>query len=210
MLLDTIIQSFERFQIDCQTLCRQHYPAVHNGGLTEHHLATAFARRLKTDIEKHAASVAIVPLDHIDSEPLPNAYRIVSPYGCIWVLAHHFVNGNQTSRGKLISLVQQWQVECRTALDKNDLLVVLADHWLSRCHQSRSLISWWCDELPEAPSQYLKEGVKLIGSNTSMRQELFQRYQLSPNYVAYAHPLTKLCSDEHVMKYVQLYAVISI
>lgn len=34
MLLDNVVHSIRRFKTDCQALCLQHYPAVHNGGLT--------------------------------------------------------------------------------------------------------------------------------------------------------------------------------
>ncbi|MGR5499952.1 hypothetical protein ACQKP3_04445 [Vibrio sp. DNB22_10_4] len=207
MLLDTVVQSFKRFQTDCQALCLQHYPAVHNGGLTSRHLSAAFARRLKADIEQHALDVSIAPLDEEGNSQLRCAYRVCTPYGTIWVLAYHFVNGNQTSREHVFSLVQEWLAEYQYAVQKRDLLVVLADHWLSRCHQSRSLINWWSDELPEDDSHYLKQGVKLLGSDTSMSQELSQRCQLYPSYLTYLHPLTKPCSGEPVMKYVQLYAV---
>jgi hypothetical protein len=207
MLLDIVIHSFRRFQTDCQALCIQHYPAVHNGGLTSRHLSSAFTRRLKVDLEHHTLDVNIASLDCEEHSQLQGAYRVTTPYGTVWVLAYHFVNGNQTSREHVFSLVQEWLGEYQYAVQKRDLLVVLADHWLSRCHQSRSLINWWSDELPEDDSQYLKQGVKLLGSGSSMSQELSQRCQLYPSYVTYSHPLTKPCSGERVMKYVQLYAV---
>lgn len=210
MLLDTVIHSFKRFQTDCQALCLQHYPAVHNGGLTSRHLSAAFSRRLKADLEQHAINATIAPLEEEDNSSLSGCCRVTTPYGTIWVLSYHFVNGNQTSREHVFSLVQEWLAEYHYARQKRDVLVVLADHWLSRCHQSRSLINWWSDELPEDSRHYLKQGVKLLGSETSMSQELSLRSRLYPSFVAYSHPLTKPCSGERVMKYVQLYAVITL
>ncbi|GMQ48785.1 hypothetical protein [Vibrio sp. 10N] len=207
MLLDTVVQSFRRFQTDCQALCLQHYPAVHNGGLTSRHLSAAFSRRLKSDFEQHALDVSIAALDDENNSQLRGAYRVTTSYGTVWVLAYHFVNGNQTSREHVFSLVQEWMAEYQYAVQKRDLLVVLADHWLSRCHQSRALINWWSDTLPDDDTLYLKQGVKLLGSDTSMSQELSQRCQLYPSYVTFLHPLTKPCSGDRVLKYVQLYAV---
>lgn len=207
MLLDNVVHSIRRFKTDCQALCLQHYPAVHNGGLTSHHLSLAFARRIKSDFEQQNLSAEIVPLDCSEPPKLSSTYRVTTSYGTVWVLAYHFVNGNQNSRDHIYSLINEWLAEYEFAVQPRDLLVIIADHWLSRCHQSRSLISWWSNDTQLNEAAYIKQGVRLLPSETSMSSTLSERFGVVPNYVTHIHPLTKPGSGETVLKYVQLYAV---
>ncbi|MEF1306026.1 hypothetical protein QTO17_29590, partial [Vibrio owensii] len=162
MLLDLVIQSVNDFQDDCLKLCEKHYPAVHNQGMSEHHLGLAFARRMEHTFRHFGHSSTIKPIEVLDAPDLPHHYRISSEIGTVWVLSHHLVSAGNSCRENLLSSITEWQSEYGYALQPNDLLFLVSDHWISRSKTSRELLHWWMGELPEPINEYTEQGITLF------------------------------------------------
>jgi hypothetical protein len=208
LLQDIVVHSIRNFQADCQKLCHQHYPAVHNGGMTEHHLGLAFARRLSASFISLGHEATLAPLDSKSDSASSCNYRVSSPLGTIWIITHHFINANSASKERLFTHLQQWQAENHYAIQSKDILVVVADHWINRCAQSRGLIHWWQNTLPPDLDCYVRQGVKLIEADHSLSGSLRNRLAMTPSYINFTHPLKRTANQDPVLKYVQLFAII--
>ncbi|MGR5117560.1 hypothetical protein ACPV5T_00830 [Vibrio astriarenae] len=208
MLSDILIQSISQFQQDCSKLCERHYPAIHNRGMTEHHMALAYTRRLNSTLNEYGHSSSTQPLDMRPKRDLPHHYRVTCELGSVWVITQHMMNASKTYRNKLIRDIAQWKSEFGFAIQPNDLLLVLSDHWLTRSHSSRELIHWWTGVLPDEMNAYQAQGVSLYESDSQLSQTLEEHFNLSPYFLKIAHPLKRMNNEELVRKYVQLYAVI--
>ncbi|MGF1748340.1 hypothetical protein [Vibrio cionasavignyae] len=208
MLLDVVVHSLNQFEEDCLKLCAHHYPAVHNKGMTEHHLALAFVKRLvanQTGVNQHCEYASIELNKRSEA---PQHYRVSSSQGTVWVITHHFVNASPSSRERLLEKIQEWQSEYRFAIQPHDLLVLIADHWMNRNIFSREIIHWWTHQLPEDSDLYAQQGVKLAESPSYLRQRLMARNQLTPRYIYYSHPIKRARHGDSLKKYVQLYAIV--
>lgn len=126
MLLDLVIQSVNDFQDDCLKLCEKHYPAVHNQGMSEHHLGLAFSRRMEHTFRHFGYNSIVRPIEVLDAPDLPHHYRISSEIGTVWVLSHHMVSAGKSCRENLLSSTTEWQSEYGYALQPNDLLFLFA------------------------------------------------------------------------------------
>ncbi|MGR5178136.1 hypothetical protein ACPV4B_15040 [Vibrio parahaemolyticus] len=208
MLQDIVVHSIHSFESDCQKLCLQHYPAVHNGGMTEQHLGLAFARRINASFTEFGQIAEVTPLDNKKESAQTNSYRVTSPIGTVWVISHHFVNANLASREKLYTNILEWQSEHNYALQSQDVLVIVADHWLNRCTHSRKIIHWWCAKFPTDVDSYVSQGVRLLESDSTLGDTLRNRLQLLPYFISHTHPLQRPSVKQQVKKYVQLFAVV--
>lgn len=104
--------------------------------------------------------------------------------------------------------INQWQAEYGYAIQPNDLLVVIADHWFTRGKWSREILSWWNTELPKNEGEYKEQGVLLWKSESSIYKELEQRFSIRPCYLSFAHPLRKPNTKDAILKYIHLYSIL--
>ncbi|CAM2794598.1 hypothetical protein QTO01_12535 [Vibrio mytili] len=208
MLLDLVIQSVNDFQEDCLKLCEKNYPAVHNQGMSEHHLGLAFSRRMQHTFQHFGHLCTIKPLEVLNAPDLPHHYRISSEIGTVWVLSHHMVSAGKSCRDNLLNSITEWQTEYGYALQPNDLLFLVCDHWISRSKTSRELLHWWMGELPEPIDEYTEQGITLYKSESLLTQSLNSRFGISPCYLKYGHPLRRSGKKVPVRKYLQLYSVL--
>ncbi|ARP40425.1 hypothetical protein [Vibrio syngnathi] len=208
MLLDLVIQSVNQFQDDCLKLCERHYPTVHNQGISEHHIGKAFARRMEHTFVSfnHASNVS--PLEMLSSGETPRHFRISSEIGTVWMISHHMVSAGKTCRRKLMLDIHNWQQEYGFAIQPNDLLIIVSDHWISRSKNSGELLHWWMGKLPDQISDYSLQGITLRESNTQFADDLNRDFKISPCFIKFAHPLKRSGNQQLVRKYLQLYAVI--
>ncbi|EDP60776.1 hypothetical protein AND4_07649 [Vibrio sp. AND4] len=152
-------------------------------------------------------SSVIKPIEVVNAPDLPHHYRITSEIGTVWVLSHHMVSAGHSCRENLLSSIMEWQSEYGYALQPNDLLFVVCDHWIGRSKPSRELLHWWMSELPEPISQYTEQGITLYTSESQLTKSIDARFGISPCYLQLAHPLRRSDKQQLVRKYLQLYAV---
>ncbi|MDN3611600.1 hypothetical protein ACODM8_05190 [Vibrio ostreicida] len=210
MLLDVLIQSVHEFQADCMKLCEKHYPTIHNKGMSEHHLSLAFSRRLSRTLIEFGHHCEHVALDCMPNAEHPHHYRISSEIGTVWVLSSDLVSAGSNCRQKLFRAVTHWQQEYAYAIQPNDLLLLISDHWMSRNLQSRELLHWWAGHLPDELGQYKSQGIDLRESDEQLAETLEQQFGLCPYFVKFTHPLRRSTDKKLVRKYVQLYSVIQL
>ncbi|RJX75513.1 hypothetical protein DZ860_02205 [Vibrio sinensis] len=210
MLLDTLIQSVNEFQADCMSLCEKHYPTIHNRGMSEHHLGIAFARRLSRTLTEFGHHCEYAPIETHSHNDNPHHYRVSSDAGTVWILTFHLVSAGSSCRRKLFKEVAQWQAENAYAIQPNDLLLLLTDHWITRSKQSRELIHWWTGRLPDDIDQYVAQGISLFEGDSHLSSTLEQYFSISPYYVKYTHPLRRSADKQAVRKYVQLFSVVEL
>ncbi|WP_047047857.1 hypothetical protein [Vibrio mexicanus] len=208
MLLDVLIQSVNEFQADCMKLCEKHYPTIHNQGMSEHHLGAAFSRRLARTLNEFGHSCDFGPLESTKSSDLPHHYRVSSDVGTVWILTSHMVSAGKVCRQKLFKQVEAWRREYGYAIQPNDLLLLLSDHWISRSKQSRELLHWWTGQLPDEIDEYSAQGISLYESDSQLSQSLESLFNLAPYYIKFSHPLKRSNNQQLVRKYIQLYAVV--
>ncbi|SHO58304.1 hypothetical protein [Vibrio quintilis] len=208
MLLDILIQSVNEFQSDCMALCNKHYPTIHNRGMTEHHLGTAFARRLSRTLIEFGHSCEYSHIEVNTSTELPHHFRVTSDAGTVWILTHHMVSASESCKNKVLQDITAWKDEYAFAIQPTDILLLLADHWMTRGMKSRELLYWWTGKLPDEIDEYNAQGITLHKSDSKMVQILENYHHVSPCYVKYTHPLKRSADQQLVRKYIQLYAVL--
>lgn len=208
MLQPFVIRSIDNFTTDCQHLCVKHYPAIHNQGMTAHHLGLAFAKRLCADLKNNGHQCEHMALEVTQPIEQPNHYRVSCAFGTVWIITHHFINGNAPSRQQLLTHISDWQAEYNYSIGPSDLLLVVADHWINRHKQSREMIHWWHSCQPENLSSYQQQGIKLAPSEITFSKQLTQRCKLSPHFCHYTHPLRSPMTQKTVLRYVQFFAII--
>ncbi len=208
MLLDLVVQSIHEFQSDCLNLFERDYPAVHNRGMAEQHLGQAFSRRLCRTLDTFSQPHHFATLEKHKNSDQPHRFRISTEHGTVWLITHHVVSAGKNCREALLRDIHEWQAEYCYAIQPNDLLLVISDHWLSRSKNSRELLHWWMGELPDAVNEYAEQGITLYQSDSQLSQEIENRFSLAPCFLKYGHPLKRLKDQQMVRKYLQLYAVV--
>jgi hypothetical protein len=208
LLLDILIQSVNEFQSDCLKLCEKHYPTIHNRGMSEHHLSKAFSRRLSRTLVEFGHPCEYTPLELNVQRELPHHFRVTSDIGTVWILTHHLVSAGKICRDKLMRDVTIWKEEYGYAIQPSDLLLLLADHWISRDVQSRGLLHWWTGRMPDEIDEYNAQGITLYKSDSLLSQNLETYHGGTPCYIKYGHPLRRSRDQQLVRKYIQLYAVL--
>ncbi len=176
--------------------------------MSEHHLGLAFSRRMEHTFRHFGHAASIKPLEVLKAPDLPHHYRISSEIGTVWVLSHHMVSAGNACRENLLSSITEWQSEYAYALQPNDLLFLVCDHWISRSKTSRELMHWWMGELPEPISQYTEQGVTLFTCESQLNHALSTLFGITPCYQKFGHPLRRSNKQQTVRKYLQLYSVL--
>lgn len=208
MLLDILTQSVNEFQADCLKLCEKHYPTIHNQGMSPHHLSLTFARRLARTLTEFGHSCESQPLTLARHGDLPHHYRVSCAQGTVWILTQPMPSAGKSCKKRLLRDVYAWKQEYGYAIQPNDLLLLLTDHWISRSHKSRELLHWWTGQLPDHLEEYHAQGITLYESESQLLQTLESLFTMTPCYIKYGHPLKHSKNQQLVRKYVQLYAVL--
>ncbi|WP_162048151.1 hypothetical protein [Vibrio taketomensis] len=210
MLLDVLIQSVNEFQADCMALCEKHYPTIHNRGMSEHHLSMAFARRLARTLTEFGHDCTYAPIETDLNKEQPHHFRVSSDAGTVWILSSHLLSAGSQCRNRLFKTIEQWRSEYDYAIQPNDLLLLVSDHWISRSKQSRELIHWWSGYLPDDVESYSSQGVKLFTSESQLSKSLDEYFSIAPYYTKITHPIKRASDQQLVRKYVQLYSVVQL
>lgn len=203
-----MIKSVNQFQDDCLKLCERHYPTVHNQGISEHHIGKAFARRMEHTFVSFNHASNISPLEMLSSGENPRHFRISSEIGTVWMISHHMVSAGKICRKKLMLDIHNWQQEYGFAIQPNDVLIIVSDHWISRSKNSSELLHWWMGELPDEMTEYSQQGITLRESDSQFASDLNNNFRISPCFIKFGHPLKRSGNQQLVRKYLQLYAVL--
>jgi len=207
--LDVLIQSINEFQADFRLICEKHYPAIHNQGMTEHHLGLALSRRLTRTLVEFGHSCEYHPIElYKNTHDKAPHYRITSDIGTVWILTHHFVSANQTYREQVSTKIEIWREEYGYVIQPNDLLLLVSDHWINRQTQSRNLLYWWMGSLPDHIEDYRSQGITLYECDSQFTQLLETAFNKSPCFIKFTHPLMRSQDNDSFKKYLQLYAVL--
>jgi|TARA_Y100000588_G_scaffold178194_1_gene192180 hypothetical protein len=149
----------------------------------------------------------IHPLDMLPLNETARHFRISSEIGTVWVISHHMVSAGKTCRKKLLVDVHHWLGEYGYAIQPNDLLIIVSDHWISRSKHSRELLHWWMGELPDEITEYSQQGITLQESDSQFASDLNINFGITPCFIKFGHPLKRSNNQQLVRKYIQLYAV---
>ncbi|OAN11430.1 hypothetical protein A3K86_21035 [Photobacterium jeanii] len=201
MVSDLLTVSIQQFQTDCQQLCEQHYPTVHNRGMRENHLGKALCRRIMSTLTKHDIQAELSQIEDQNNLPQP-IFKLSTPEFTVWIVAHRLLSANLARRQALLQAVNS-VVEQRDQAQTNHLLMV-ADHWFDRSKASKEIPAWWLGQLPESQEAYLKDGIRLLESNCSLKQALTDSYQVNDAHLAIHHPLHRSSDNATLHKYVVL------
>ncbi len=208
MLKDIVTKSIQEFQYDCLELCKNHYPTVHNKGMSEQHLAKTFLRRMHANLKRYELPFSSTALETATEIDIETQFRVSTSQGTVWLLSQHLLNAGSGHRNKLLKQLSALQLDNAFAIQPNDLMVILCDHWISKSCTSRQLLNWWLGESPANIDDYSKAGLALEPSNHHFVTLLDKHYNLSPCYLTHAHPLLHKQTQQPVLKYLQLYAIV--
>ncbi|MEZ8987595.1 hypothetical protein BCT04_12735 [Vibrio breoganii] len=209
MLKDIVIQALKAVQNDCLSLSKQHYPTVHNRGISNNHLTSLVERRLQVIAKQFGTSLTShsIELDTTDDSENTAYRRITLPYGSVWLFPYSIKTANRVFKGQLSNTLNLWREEYAYAIQPNDCVVLVCDHWLNRINTSQQLLDWWHNQLPDDFAEYAQQGILLAQSSTPKLDDVMQSLNLQPCYKAHAHPLKKEEDGSSVKRYVQLYAI---
>ncbi|WP_261817497.1 hypothetical protein [Vibrio gallicus] len=209
MLKDIVIQTLMQVQNDCSSLTQHAYPTVHNRGMDNRHLASLVERSLTSVASRYQTSVTTETF-----EVYPSADNASTPFrrfttdlGSVWLIPDSLKSANRFHRHNLIKTVSLWKAEFNFAIQPNDCLVLVCDHWLSRISSSQQLLDWWLNRFPDDFSEYAQQGILLSPSETQKLDKLLAPLQLSPCYKSHAHPIKKDGGNTPIKRYVHLYAI---
>ncbi|PMH41399.1 hypothetical protein BCU68_15695 [Vibrio sp. 10N.286.49.B3] len=213
MLQQIITQSIIEFQNDCSMLSQRHYPTIHNQGMKEYHLSVTFARRLQRALLELQLelepSVINYPLQGASGNEPDYLLKISCCMGNVWVISHHFAHAGTSCRSQLINKIKAWQLDYQTAIEADDLLFIISDHWISRHKSSQELLYWWMGAIPESIEQYTQQGVKLCKSASLLIDDLQHHFNRQPSFMQLGHPLKRISDQVDIKKYIHFYALIS-
>ncbi|MGB2146113.1 MAG: hypothetical protein ACPHZ7_04015, partial [Vibrio toranzoniae] len=172
------------------------------------HIGKAFARRMEHTFVSFNHASHTSPLEMFSSSDAPRHFRISSEIGTVWTISHHMVSAGKTCRRKLMLDIHNWQSEYGFAIQPNDLLIIVSDHWISRGKSSGELLHWWMGELPDEITEYSQQGITLRESDSQFATDLNNNFSISPCFIKFGHPLKRSGNQQLVRKYMQLYAVL--
>ncbi|EAP92763.1 hypothetical protein V12B01_13890 [Vibrio splendidus 12B01] len=124
------------------------------------------------------------------------------------MISHHMVSAGKTCRRKLMLDIHNWQSEYGFAIQPNDVLIIVSDHWITRSKNSGELLHWWMGELPDEITEYSQQGITLRESESQFAADLNINFKISPCFIKFGHPLKRSGNHQLVRKYLQLYAVL--
>ncbi|GEA52243.1 hypothetical protein VIN01S_30470 [Vibrio inusitatus NBRC 102082] len=208
MLKDIVIQALKAVQNDCLSLSKQHYPTVHNRGISNNHLTSLVERRLEIIATQFETSISSQPIE-LEANDIEKTVhrRITLSYGTVWLFPYSIKTANRVFKEQLSNTLSLWREEYAYAIQPNDCVVLVCDHWLNRINTSQQLLDWWHNQLPDNFSEYVQQGILLVPSSAPKLDEIMQPLNLLPCYKAHAHPLKKEENASSVKRYVQLYAI---
>lgn len=163
---------------------------------------------MENTLKQFSHACVIDSLETIEAPDLPHNYRVTSDIGTVWIITHHMVSAGKTCRKKLLEDIREWQLEYGYAIQPNDLLILISDHWIGRSKNSRELLHWWMGELPDQINEYSEQGITLYKSESQLAHSLTDGFNISPCFIKFGHPLKRSTNKQLVRKYIQLYAVL--
>ncbi|OBT09390.1 hypothetical protein A9264_08960 [Vibrio sp. UCD-FRSSP16_10] len=209
MLKDIVIQALKAVQNDCLSLSQHHYPTVHNKGMSNRHLTSLVERRLIKTADAFGFDLSIEPVEiSKNTPPSKSVYRrITTQHGTVWLFPYSIKTANKVFKSHLLETLFIWRKEYAYAIQPNDCVVLVCDHWLSRINTSQQLLDWWHNRLPDNCDNYAQHGVLLSPSQAPRLDDLLHTLELQPCYKTHTHPLKKEEDGSQVTRYVHLYGI---
>lgn len=203
LVSDLLSVSIHKFKADCLQLCEQHYPTVHNRGMSGTHLGKALCRRVLSTLKQADIPATLHQCHHDDTLEQP-IFRIDTPDFTLWIIAHRLVSANLARRD---ALVQSVNTTCQQVEQgKQHHLLIVSDHWFDRSKASKEIPAWWLGQLPKNTNDYLSDGIRLQECTNTLPKCLQYKYNLSDGQHQIHHPLKRHGNDKTVHKYVLLTA----
>lgn len=209
MLKDIVVQALKEVQKDCLSLSKQHYPTVHNRGMSNNHLTTMVERRLRCVAQGYDSLLVSEPLviNNTSTENTTHYRRLTTQFGTVWLFSDSIKTANKVYKQQLVDRLSLWRDEYGFAIHPYDCLVLVSDHWFSRVTTSQQVLDWWLHQLPEHTDDYAQQGVYLTRSEQPKLDELMSTLKLSACYKAHTHPLKREMDESPIRRYVHLYAI---
>lgn len=208
MLKELIAEAVEEMQADCKKLIQQHYPTVHGQGILPHHLTSIFERRIallmkERNLEWQTSGI-FLDLDQEQDRRGNPFCKISTLHGNIWVIAVSIKSNNTIFRQQLLFNLAKWRKQYATCIKKEDRLLLIGDHWLSRNSGSQQLLDWWLNNLPNNQVDYKQIGLHLTRSRLTKLDSTLSPLRLMSCYKQHSHPLV---NPDSVSRYLHLYAL---
>ncbi|CAM2897358.1 hypothetical protein [Vibrio rarus] len=209
MLKDIVVQTLKAVQNDCLSLSQHHYPTVHNRGMNNNHLTAMVERRLLKVAKEFALSAETNGVEIEKKDNIANTVyrRITLHHGSVWLFPYSIKTANKVFKSHLVQMLSVWRAEYAYAIQPNDCVVLVCDHWLNRISTSQQLLHWWHNQLPENNSEYEQQAIFLEHSPAPRLDDVMKALNLSPCYKTHVHPLKKQEDGSLVKRYVHLYAI---
>ncbi|KMV30428.1 hypothetical protein [Photobacterium swingsii] len=201
MVSDLLTVSIQQFQADCQQLCEQHYPTVHNRGMRENHLGKALCRRIMTTLLQSDIHADLSQIEDTNNLPQP-IFKLQTQSFTIWIVAHRLLSANLARRQALLTAVDS--VLTQQNPEQENHLLVVADHWFDRSKASKEIPAWWLGQLPVEIDNYVKDGIRLLSSSTSLKNTLQDSYAIDDAHLQIHHPLHRTSDHAILHKYIVL------
>jgi hypothetical protein len=201
-------QSINAFQSDCLRFNQQDYPTVHNQGMSDHHLASAFLRRLRRTLDEQGYEFWSKPFQLLRNKTVTNYHIVSSSQGTVWLLSHDIGNAGEASKNKLIDNIVAWHEAVSGTKKTNDMLLIITDHWFNRSLHSRQLLPWWLGRFPDDIANYASQGIKLSTCASSLNASIIQQLDVTPNLISCTHPFINEKTKQTSRKYALLFCLI--
>ena len=205
MLDELIAQSLRNFQSDCLNFSEQNYPTVHNRGIKESHLGRALIRRISHSFEKMDTDVSSCIIENISTLSQP-IFSIETSKHQILIVVHRLLSANFESRKALIKDVSGTLEFVDKCTNKENRLIIIADHWADRSIASKSIPSWWLGHQPIHQIEYAEQGMKLVDANHFLSDDIENESQLQGGKYRIYHPLHRYKDGLPFFKYMLLTA----
>lgn len=193
LLEQIFIQCLNAFSDDYKTICKHHYPTIHNRGMSPSHLSSAFHRRLKAIVQAQGYSCEITLFSH-DTEHQLYVFSLIIDDERIWMIYPQFLNAKTEAKTQIYAAIEA--LKKSDVLLLNDHLIVLCDHWFDRTRSSKELYFWWTGKMPEDNAMYTHQGIHNLISETTLDKQLNNLSMTCLNRSIY-HPLES--NQQHVL-----------
>lgn len=188
-LLEPIfIQALDAFSDDYKTLCKHHYPAIHNRGMSPVHLSAAFHRRLGSLIERENKTMDC-SLFHHDAIHQNYIYSALIDEQKVWFIYPSFINAKTEAKTQLLLEIKQ--LKDNHNLQNGDYVAILCDHWFDRTRSSKTLYYWWTGMLPINEKRFNLQGIQNLEMNDApdFSATIKDEFQLACINRSIYHPL---------------------
>ena len=188
MLEPVFIQALEAFSEDYKVLCKHHYPAIHNRGMSPAHLSAAFHRRLVSLLTQEN-KIMDCALFHHDTIHHNWIYSAQIDKQKIWLIYPSFINAKTEAKTQLLLEIKQ--LKDNHNLQDGDHIAILCDHWFDRTRSSKTLYYWWTGMLPINEERFNQQGIHHLEMNDApdFSTTVKEAFQLACINRSIYHPL---------------------